>query len=165
MHIYDNHGYDSRFICFSCGAQGDVIDFTAKLFGISKKEAVDKLSADFGLAEPSTAFSDYRTEHQRHQAKVQYALRCVDFRLQQLLRWKETYCPHTVEDTPHPNFVCYLQDYEKLRYYREILQNGTREEQSILIKQIKEELQQYDRIKCQQHRDERHSDAAVVGRA
>jgi hypothetical protein len=70
-----------------------------------------------------------------------------------------------VEDTPHPNFVRYLQDYEKLRYYREILQNGTREEQSILIKQIKEELQQYDRIKCQQHRDERHSDAAVVGRA
>ena len=28
---------DQRFYCFGCGASGDVIDFTAKLFGISLK--------------------------------------------------------------------------------------------------------------------------------
>ena len=165
MHIYDNHGYDSRFVCFSCGAQGDVIDFTANLFCISKKEAADKLSSDFGLLEPSKEQTDYHTERQKHQAKVQNALRCFDFRLQQLLRWKNTYCPQSVEETPHPNFVCYLQDYEKLQYYREILRNGTREEQLTLLEQIEEELKRYDRINCQQSRDERHSDAAVVGRA
>ena len=39
---------DDRFYCFGCGTSGDVIDFTARLFGISLKNAAQKLSADFG---------------------------------------------------------------------------------------------------------------------
>ena len=31
---------DRRFHCFGCQADGDVIDFTARLFGLSGKEAV-----------------------------------------------------------------------------------------------------------------------------
>ena len=41
---------DSRFHCFGCGADGDVIDFTAKLFQLSLRQAAEKLSADFGLS-------------------------------------------------------------------------------------------------------------------
>ena len=37
------------FYCFGCGANGDVIEFTSKLFGISASEAARKLSADFGI--------------------------------------------------------------------------------------------------------------------
>ena len=37
------------FYCFGCGTSGDVIDFTARLFGISLKNAAQKLSADFGI--------------------------------------------------------------------------------------------------------------------
>lgn len=40
---------DKRFHCFGCQADGDVIDFTAKLFGLSVKEAALKLAADFGI--------------------------------------------------------------------------------------------------------------------
>ena len=40
---------DQRFYCFGCGASGDVIDFTAKLFGISLKDAAQKLAEDFGI--------------------------------------------------------------------------------------------------------------------
>ena len=40
---------DDRFYCFGCGTSGDVIDFTARLFGISLKNAAQKLSADFGI--------------------------------------------------------------------------------------------------------------------
>ena len=40
---------DQRFHCFGCGADGDVIDFTAKLFDLSPKEAAEKLAQDFGL--------------------------------------------------------------------------------------------------------------------
>ena len=36
---------DQRFHCFGCGADGDVIDFTAKLFNLSPKEAAEKLAA------------------------------------------------------------------------------------------------------------------------
>lgn len=40
---------DQRFYCFGCGASGDVIDFAAKLFGISLKDAAQKLAEDFGI--------------------------------------------------------------------------------------------------------------------
>ncbi len=38
---------DQRFHCFGCGADGDVIDFTAKLFNLYPKEAAEKLAQDF----------------------------------------------------------------------------------------------------------------------
>ncbi len=41
---------DRRFHCFGCQADGDVIDFTAKLFGLSVKETALKLAADFGVS-------------------------------------------------------------------------------------------------------------------
>ena len=41
---------DARFHCFGCGADGDVIDFTAKLFQLSLLQAAEKLAADFGLS-------------------------------------------------------------------------------------------------------------------
>ena len=40
---------DRRYYCFGCGVTGDVIDFTAQLFGLSLKEAALKLADDFGI--------------------------------------------------------------------------------------------------------------------
>ena len=41
---------DRRFHCFGCQADGDVIDFTARLFGLSSKEAALKLAEDFSVS-------------------------------------------------------------------------------------------------------------------
>lgn len=40
---------DRGFYCFGCGAGGDVINFTARLFNLTNKQAAEKLDADFGL--------------------------------------------------------------------------------------------------------------------
>ncbi len=40
---------EDYFFCFGCGASGDVIDFTARLFGISLKDAAQKLAEDFDI--------------------------------------------------------------------------------------------------------------------
>ena len=40
---------DHRFHCFGCQADGDVIDFTARLFSLSSKEAALKLAEDFSV--------------------------------------------------------------------------------------------------------------------
>ena len=40
---------DETFYCFGCGAVGDVITFTARLFGISAGSAARKLEVDFGI--------------------------------------------------------------------------------------------------------------------
>ena len=41
---------DRRYHCFGCGADGDVIDFAAALYGLAKKEAAVQLANDFGLS-------------------------------------------------------------------------------------------------------------------
>ena len=41
---------DERFHCFGCGADGDVIDFAARLFRLPVKKAAERLAADFGIA-------------------------------------------------------------------------------------------------------------------
>ena len=46
---------EDYFYCFGCGATGDVIDFTARLYDLSPKEAAEKLALDFGLAYDSQA--------------------------------------------------------------------------------------------------------------
>ena len=40
---------DHRFHCFGCGADGDVVDFTTRLFGISSLKAAIKLADDFKI--------------------------------------------------------------------------------------------------------------------
>ena len=40
---------EDYFYCFGCGASGDVIDFTARLFGLSPYDAARRLAGDFGI--------------------------------------------------------------------------------------------------------------------
>ncbi|SCX96611.1 CHC2 zinc finger domain-containing protein [Butyrivibrio sp. INlla14] len=40
---------DNRFHCFACGADGDVINFVEKYYGLSPIEAAKKLNDDFNL--------------------------------------------------------------------------------------------------------------------
>ena len=41
---------DKRFHCFACQADGDVIDFVSRLFGLPSKEAAMKIADDFGIS-------------------------------------------------------------------------------------------------------------------
>ena len=52
-----------------CGATGDVIDFTARLYNLSPKEAAEKLAQDFGLAYDSQA--PPRRRHVRQKSEAQ----------------------------------------------------------------------------------------------
>ena len=45
---------DTRFHCFACGADGDVIDFAARLHGLSKWDAARSIAGEVGV-EPSQA--------------------------------------------------------------------------------------------------------------
>ena len=49
----DNHPSmmlnDTYYYCFGCGANGDAIDLTAKLFDLNPRQAAEKLIHDFGL--------------------------------------------------------------------------------------------------------------------
>ena len=51
------------FYCFGCGAHGDVIEFTARLFGLGSYEAAKKLAHDFGLDPDKPPAGEYRKNH------------------------------------------------------------------------------------------------------
>ena len=96
---------DDRFYCFGCHASGDVIDFTARLFGISLKDAAEKLAGDFGINPRPPAQSDgpnFRAEpsHDREQLCI-----CVLREYLRYLRiWQLRYRPEEPGDPIHPRF-------------------------------------------------------------
>ena len=95
--------YDDHFYCFGCGAMGDVIDFTARLFGISAFEAVKKLAADFGIDpdKPPAAAALAKPKYPMIKAFREDELYChrvlCDY-LHLLENWKVQYAPKTPEE-------------------------------------------------------------------
>ena len=92
---------DDRFYCFGCGAGGDVIDFTAKYFGISLQSAAEKLCRDYGLSsgECQANYSNATYTHKNYPNIRQFRedeLLCIHTfnSYRKLLEgWKERYAP------------------------------------------------------------------------
>ena len=82
---------DDRFHCFACGTDGDVIDYTGKLFGLSPYDAARKLASDFGLSiesQPNTAI-----KHAEPPITERFCIRTL-WRYLRLLRiWQVQYAP------------------------------------------------------------------------
>ena len=97
---------DDRFYCFGCGASGDVIDFTARLFGISLKDATEKLAEDFGINSRPPTQSDIHTLHAEPPRDRERLCICV---LREYLRhlriWQLRYRPEKPGDPIHPRFA------------------------------------------------------------
>lgn len=105
---------EEYFYCFGCGATGDVIDFTARLYNLSPKEAAEKLAQDFGLAYDSQA--PPRRRHVRQKSEAQkfkedrdHAFRVLADYFHLLRKWETDYTPKTPEENPHPRFMEAIQ--------------------------------------------------------
>lgn len=107
------------FYCFGCGATGDVINFTSRLFGLTAYEAALKLATDFGIdtgrpPPPSVVAELNRRKHA--QALLDRERLCVsvltDY-LWLLREWKERYAPRFPGEPIHDRFVeaCHRLDY------------------------------------------------------
>ena len=71
---------DDRFYCFGCGATGDAVDLTARLLGLTPKEAALQLASDFGICPPKNKnhqevvrVKSTQTKHERSEQKVAWA--------------------------------------------------------------------------------------------
>ena len=97
---------DDRFYCFGCHASGDVIDFTARLFGISLKDAAKKLSEDFGIDPRPPAQSDIPNCYAEPPRDRERLCICVlrDY-LRHLRIWQLRYRPEKPGDPLHPRFA------------------------------------------------------------
>ena len=99
---------EDYFFCFGCGARGDVIDFTARLFGLSPYAAAKKLEVDFGIGaehEPLPFHNHAEPSHDRERLCVS-VLR--DY-LRLLRIWQLRHCPEKPGDPIHPRFAEAMQ--------------------------------------------------------
>ena len=132
---------DRRYHCFGCGADGDVIDFAAALYGLGKKEAAVQLAQDFGLS-----YEDWKPpgkakkpkprqkspEEQFQEAKNRCFRILADY-LHLLRAWRTDYAPHSPEEAFHPRFVEALQKQAQVEYLLDVLLFGETEEKAALI--------------------------------
>ena len=109
---------EDYFFCFGCGASGDVIDFTARLFGISLKDAARKLSADFGISAETKQVFLRQNPSRLEELRCRRAL--TDY-LHLLKEWKTQYAPKTPEDSLDDRFVESCQQYDRIAGLLEML--------------------------------------------
>ena len=120
---------DRRYYCFSCGVTGDVIDFTAQLFGLSLKEAALKLADDFGIQisrvdrrkikKPRKILKS-KPEKNLVKSEEQEYIECVramlDYRIL-LQKWKKEFAPKSPEEEWDEKFVEALKYLTIVEYY------------------------------------------------
>ena len=141
---------DQRFHCFGCGEDGDVIDFTAKLFDLSSKEAAEKLAQDFGLiydsqAPPRRRYVRQKTEAQKFREDRQRCYRVLSDYYYLLKKWEADRSPRTPEEEPHPRFVEAIQKKTYVEYLLDLFLYESEEEQKAWIAEHTAEITHLER--------------------
>ena len=111
---------DFRFHCFGCGADGDVIDFAAKLFQLSLLQAAEIPRIRYKLVEESSY-----SKEQLYKILCSYRALLAD--------WRITYAPQNPEDPLHPCFVASLHYARRVQYLLDILLQGSSHEKQQLL--------------------------------
>ena len=145
---------DETFYCFGCGATGDVITFTSRLFGISPASAARKLAMDFGIS------LDEESEYPvlpKSQAQKDFEDWC-HFASETLRRynlllfeWKFL-APNEPGEDFHFLFVEALQNSARVKHLICTLAFGSVEEKREIYTTCREEVKKYhERIQTYEH--------------
>lgn len=125
---------EDYFYCFGCGAGGDVVELTRRLFDLRSYEAASKLAVDFGVDVPATAPPDGSLNRFRSDL-----LRCqqiLDEYLNLLIRWQRKYAPRSPDDEPDNRYVEACQMLEPMDYMASMLAAGTLEQRIRTVDQL-----------------------------
>lgn len=146
--------YENNFHCFGCGEHGDMIDFTAKIFGISSVEAVKRLNYDFGLridtdkplsAEQITEYQQKQAERLAYDQWEKSAWKAITDYSRLLIEWRQKYAPKTMDEKHHPLFVESLMNIDRTDYLFEEFLNSDKSGRLKLkqeVERIEQRLQQ-----------------------
>ena len=122
---------DNYYYCFGCGANGDVIDLTAKLFDLNPRQAAEKLAHDFGLdpdKPPANAIAlplSKRGLTDKQRADIVYCLRVLTDYLDLLHDWRERYKPTSPEEPQDERFVESLHMTDLIEHLTDHIAYGT----------------------------------------
>ena len=150
---------DDYFYCFGCGAYGDVIDLTCKLFDVAPIDAAKQLAVDFGIdTDKEYIKQSVVVRHPKVKAfreDEMYCFRVLSDYLHLLEDWKTRYAPKTADEEYDDRFTeaCQMLDYieylvdflivgelaERVLAVKELLTGGTIQDLEERIKRTREE--------------------------
>lgn len=140
---------DERFHCFGCGADGDVIDFAARLHGLALKAAAQKLAQDFAVSYEEEGGRRPRPAKPRpEQLYEQLEDRFVKVLTSYLLRlkeWEQHYAPAPEDESWHPLFQEALLQKEPVEFLLDTLSRKPLKERAALISQYRKEIETLER--------------------
>ncbi len=98
---------DDHYHCFACGEHGDVIDFTAKLYGLTLYDAAKKLAYDFGITQDKAMQEklNRKSEAQRLRENEKLCFSTLMEYMKLLQTWMVVCAPRTPEDDVDSRFT------------------------------------------------------------
>ena len=146
---------DRRYFCFGCGAKGDAVDFVANYYGLSLKEAAEKIISDFGLTYNNTGYAEgvrkpiaaKRSEYQIWAEKKQELFVHLSRLHEQLREMKMKYAPKDREDSEwSPLFVMAAKELTYVDYlYDYCMFEATEDELKRKIDEITKEMEKIEK--------------------
>ena len=128
-----------------------MIDFVARLYGLSVKEAAEKLAQDFGVVyetkvrKPSVRkVIRQKSEEQKFRELEQKCFRVLSDYYHLLRRWEQEYAPKTADEVWHPLFVEAVQRKTHVEYLLDILLYESITERALLIKDYGKEVMELE---------------------
>ena len=146
---------DRRYFCFGCGAKGDAIDFVSNYYGLSLKEAAEKIISDFGLTYHNIGYAEgvrkpiaaKRSEYQIWAEKKQELFAYLSRLHEQLREMKMEYAPKDREDSEwSPLFVMAAKELTYVDYlYDYCMFEATEDELKLKIDEITKEMEKIEK--------------------
>ena len=129
---------EEYFYCFGCGANGDVIGLTSRLYNLSPKEAAEKLAQDFGLsydsqAPPRRQYVRQKSEAQKFREERDRSFRVLADYYHLLRKWETAYAPKTPEEHLHPRYMEAIHKKDYVGYLLDCFLEDNPEEQKLWI--------------------------------
>lgn len=136
---------DARFHCFGCGADGDVIDFAARLHGLDAKPAAEKLASDFHIPYEKTGrrakpMRSVKSEEQMYRRLEDRCYRVLSDYLNLLRQWEVDYAPQPEDEIWQPLFTEALQRKDHIEYLLDVLLSESTAERAALIREYGREV-------------------------
>ena len=146
---------DRRYFCFGCGAKGDAVDFVANYYGLSLKEAAEKIASDFALTYDNTRYSEgvrkpiaaKRSEYQIWAEKKRELFAYLSRLQEQLREMKMKYAPKDREDSEwSPLFVLAAKEFAYVDYlYDYCMFEAAEDELKLKIDEITKEMEKIEK--------------------
>ena len=156
-----------HFYCFGCGKHGDVTDMVGELFGLSPKEAAEKIAHDFGISydkqygnyKPSKESVIAKIRREQEKAKKNHAFKVLCDYFHLLRDWRIEYAPKSADEPLNPLFIKALIETDHIDNLINCFISGSKEDVADIIK---DETGRITDIEKTVRKFSKHSDELVM---